>query len=370
MAAEQAASTSAKESDPIRPALIVDAQTLMGQHAFLQHLFVGFAAESCKAALVCPPEFDTSLMPAGPVEIITHPAFRTVLLWPENLRKLLVALEKFKPTILHCLSWKKTNLTKRLAEMLDLPYVMTLNALPKHTTRYRISSRRCSAIIAPARSVATDVEKNYPSLAARVKRINMGTFVEDTCACFSRPGQTASMVVMHQLRHAEELKPLLNSLRHLVIDGYELAVVIIGTARAEGQVRRLLRDMGLSQIVNIVGGVQQLRPVFKGADIFIQPRPVQVFNGNLIEAMSVGMAVAGCLGGVDDLLVEDQTAVIFDPDDELSIYAALQKLLDKREFARQIALAGQLQIRRDYSVSKMVSAFLKTYRNAGQQFRR
>ena len=94
------------------------------------------------------------------------------------------------------------------------------------------------------------------------------------------------------------------------------------------------------------------------------------FNGNLVEAMSVGMAVAACREGVDDMLVEGETAVIFDADDELSIYAALQRLLDKRELARRIAMNGQLQIRRNHSVSKMVSAFINTYRKAGQWYKK
>ncbi|GAI01811.1 unnamed protein product, partial [marine sediment metagenome] len=53
--------------------------------------------------------------------------------------------------------------------------------------------------------------------------------------------------------------------------------------------------------------------------------------------MSVGSAVAGCKGGVDDLIIEEETAVVFDPNDEISIRSSLQRLFDSRELARQIA---------------------------------
>ncbi len=85
--------------------------------------------------------------------------------------------------------------------------------------------------------------------------------------------------------------------------------------------------------------------------------------------MSVGMAVATARGGIDDLLIEDQTAVFFDPDDELRIYSALQKLFDQHDFARGLALAGQIHLRKHHSVSRMVDALVQTYRNAQQWYK-
>jgi len=82
--------------------------------------------------------------------------------------------------------------------------------------------------------------------------------------------------------------------------------------------------------------------------------------------MSVGSAVAACQGGVDDLIIEGRTAVIFDPNDELSIVGVLQRLLDRRDFARKTAKAAQKYLRQNYTVSKMISATLQTYHQAQQ----
>ncbi|MHC4215295.1 MAG: glycosyltransferase, partial [Planctomycetota bacterium] len=122
--------------------------------------------------------------------------------------------------------------------------------------------------------------------------------------------------------------------------------------------------LGLSQIVTTVGNIQPLRAVFAGADIFINPQPGNRFNQQLLEAMSVGMAVAACSGGVDDLLIDEQTALLFEPDDELSVYSCLQRLIDKREFARQIAMTAQNHLREHHSVSKMVTSIIHSYRAA------
>jgi len=70
------------------------------------------------------------------------------------------------------------------------------------------------------------------------------------------------------------------------------------------------------------------------------------------------------------LIIEDQTAVVFDPDDELSIYGSLQQLFNRREWARQLARGAQEYLRANHTVSNMISSTLRTYRDAEQWYRR
>jgi glycosyltransferase involved in cell wall biosynthesis len=114
-------------------------------------------------------------------------------------------------------------------------------------------------------------------------------------------------------------------------------------------------------VVTLVPRLVPWRPLLASGDIFIQPRPSPAFDPLLLEAMSVGAAVAGCKGGVDDLIIEEQTAVVFDPDDELSIMRTLRRLLDRREFARQIARSAQHYLRQNHTVSGMIAAVLRIY---------
>jgi glycosyltransferase involved in cell wall biosynthesis len=101
-------------------------------------------------------------------------------------------------------------------------------------------------------------------------------------------------------------------------------------------------------------------------DIFVQPQPLRTFSVFLLEAMAVGTAVAACWGGVDDLIIPNETAVVFEPDSEPSIRQALRQLLDEHDFARRLATTAQEHIRANYSVNAMVSATLKTYLEAQQ----
>ena len=111
------------------------------------------------------------------------------------------------------------------------------------------------------------------------------------------------------------------------------------------------------------------RSVVAAGDIFVQPQPLRVFSAFLLEAMAVGTAVAACWGGVDDLIIPNQTAVVFEPDNEPSIRQALKQLLDDRDCARRLAATAQEHIRARYSVSEMISATLTTYLAVQQQLK-
>jgi glycosyltransferase involved in cell wall biosynthesis len=348
----------------LRVVLIASEHTIREYPMFLQHLLVGLADESIPAAFICPPVFNPASIFTGAAEVISHPAFGLPLMDHINTRLLVERLEKFEPTIIHCLCESKASLARKLAHRLDLPYVLAVNSLQKRWRRLSISSKYCEKIVVPAKSLADNMASYHPRFAERVAQINMGTFVAEDLGCFSDTSGIATIVIDDSLKRANDIENLLSVIRHLLIDGYEFMAVIVGGGRAERQLWKLLDALGLLKIVTIVPGQLPWRSVLAAADIFIQPQPNYAFNAVLLQAMSVGAAVAGCTGGVDDLIIEGQTAVVFDPNDEMSIMRALQPLLDRREMARQIARNAQQYLKENHSVSKIISATLKVYYEA------
>ena len=350
----------------LRLALIASEHTVSEYSIFLEHLLVGLADESIPVALVCPPGRDMDSLFTGAAEIISHPVFELPLTEHLNRRLLIERLAKFKPAVLHCLCESRAVLTRRLTRRLDLPYVLTVNSLARHLVRFSVSSRHCAKIITPTKSIAADIAGAYPRFAERIEQINIGTFVTEGNRCFSKRSLSPTIVMAHPLDNADNFENLFSAVRHLMLNGYEFMMVVTGGGRAEGQLRKLLAALGLLQTVTIVPRLRPWRSVLAAGDIFIQPHPSSTFNPLLLEAMSIGSVVAACKGGVDDLIIEDKTAVVFDPNDELSIVGALQRLLDRRDFARKTAKAAQQYLKDNHTVSKMISATLQTYHEAQQ----
>jgi glycosyltransferase involved in cell wall biosynthesis len=324
-------------------------------------LLVGLADESIPVALICPPDFNPGTVFTGITEVIKYPVFDFPLVERLNIRLLTERLSKFEPTVLHCLCESRTSLTRKLAHLLDLPYLLRVNTLQKRWSHLSISASHCRRIIVPTRSIAENMSHIHPRFADRIEQINTGTFVAETSMCFSDSTRLTTMVITDLFVRTDEFENLFNVFKHLLIDGYEFMVVIAGGDRTDRYLWKLLDALGLLKIVSIVPRRLPWRSILSAGDIFIRVRPSYAFDSMLLQAMSIGTVVAGCKGGVDDLIIEDQTAAVFDPNDETSIMRTVQRLLDRRELARQIAENAQQYLRENHSVSKMISATLEVY---------
>ena len=345
----------------LRVALIASEHTICEYSVFLERLLIGLADESIPVVLICPQGFNPGTVFTGIAEVINYPIIDLPLMGRLNIRLLIESLAKFEPTILHCLCESEAPLTRHLARRLDLPYVLMVNSLQNKWRHLSVSSKNCAKIIVPSQSIAANMAIVHPRFAGLIEQINIGTFTSKESGCFSDPSRLATMVMTDPLDKADDFENLFGVIRRLMIDSYEFMTVIVGGGRAERQLWKLLSALGLLQIVSIVPRHMPWRSVLAAGDIFIRPKPNYAFDPVLLEAMSMGAAVAGCTGGVDDLIIEDRTAVVFDPNDEISIMRTLKRLLDRREFARQIAGNAQKYLKENHSVSEMISATLRIY---------
>lgn len=350
-----------------RPVVLLEGDTLRAKPTFVEHLLVGLSSEGCRPAVVCGGECNLDLVSPGGIEAFRCRTLRPYLLRRRTAGRIVQWLERFKPTVLHALSPYGEPMTRMLADRLGVPFIFDLDCLVRPPGGRRVFSRPCAGVVVSAHTVASYLCDRYPWAAEHIHQINPGAFVEESCACFCRQSEIASIVLADRLDRVERFEPFLAAIKHLVIDGFPLAVVIVGAGRAEARIRRLVGELGLGQVVSIAAPVSPLRAVFAGADIFVRAQPAMCFESCLLEAMSVGTAVAGCRGGVDDLLVEGRTALTFEGADELAIYSCLGQLLTKRDFARRLAVNAQLQVRRDYSPGRMVAAYVELYERAARE---
>ncbi len=354
----------------LRAAIVVSRQIIADYAMPLRHLLAGLADESVPVAVVCPPECDVgAIIPPG-VQLIRHPAVDLPLMKYHNRNILLEQLQARQVNIIHCLCENGAALVRWVSRHLAIPYVLSVDSLPLRWSRLSMSSRRCAGVIVPAKSIADAFAKAHPRFADRIEQINPGIFVDDATVCFDNPDRISGIVVAHQLNSVACLEPILGALRHLAVDGREFVVVLFGAGGAERQVWKRLSELGMLQTVTIVPRADMPHSVLKAADVFVMPRPQSAFNPLLLEAMSIGAAVAGCRGGVDDLVIDGKTAVTFDPDDELSIYNCLRGLFDKKEQTRQLAKSAQQYVRENHKVSRMFSATLRVYADSVEWFKR
>ncbi|MBN2020074.1 MAG: glycosyltransferase family 4 protein [Sedimentisphaerales bacterium] len=366
--ADKQMTTESEAKAPKQPkvALIATRRIVTNYSLYLKHLLAGLADESVPALLVCPPGLDVDSIVPPAVEVVRHPAIDIPFLERHNRNLLLNRLAGFRPDLLHCLCETNAALVRWLARRLDLNYILNINSIIPRFQYIPISTARCAAVIAPARTIAEHLAVAHPKLSDRIRQINIGTFVANATACFSHTDRLPGIVVAYPPDDHSEIDNLFKSFHRLAIENYEFMVALVGAGRDEKQLRKKLRATGLLRIVTLVPRLPGFESAMSAADIFIVPRPSQSFNSLLLSAMSAGSAVAACKGGVDDPIMENKTAMTFNPDDQLSIYNCLRRLFDSRELSRQVAADAQDHLRSNYLVSVMVSSTLALYRQAAR----
>ena len=364
--AENGFSNGAENGVISRPVLLADAEVYGNYAVCLRRILVGLADSGYSAAVVCTGDIETVMLDCPMVEKIEYPALRLGIFNATNRRILLERLKRFKPTVIHTFWPGQTDLAAFLSESLEIPFVITFHGRAKRWSSRRKVFQRAERLMAPSETLVNYLAASLPPMRGRIAHVPIGSFVEESCACFQRSDRPASLIAAHPLEDSRLFEPLLGAVRHLALDGFELMLVLMGSGKAEPAIRRQIRSLGLTPAVTIVPPMRPLRTVLAGADLFLHLKDRGLFNAQLLEAMGVGLAVAGATDPTSGLLTDGQTAALWDGTDELSISCSLKRLLSQRETTRRLALNAQAFLQRQCGVSCMVENVLAAYTAAQQ----
>lgn len=134
----------------------------------------------------------------------------------------------------------------------------------------------------------------------------------------------------------------------------DLVLLMVGGGKEEQAWRDLAETLGVADRVVWAGrcGPLEVGAYYKAADLFVtvsKTRPdddsYETFGLVYAEANLCGTAVIGGRdGGVPDAVVEGETGLLVDAEDEAGIYAALERLLGDDALREQMARAGRERV--------------------------
>ncbi len=329
--------TSAHDN-PIRPMILMAQETCKRDHAFVRHLLQGLAYQDVPAFWVAcnfSGRFDPALEELAPG--VSFPEIDLPLMQPLNVRRLLMYLEPFGPSLLHCLGEDVLPLAYTLAASLEVNVLVNVNRLQTRRNQLTISNRRCRVLTAPCASIRVSIERWHQRYADRVQEvtpwIERSTPRRNGFAC----GKIPSLIVAADHASRRELYFWLSCFQALQREGLTFIVAMLVESDQETHIRTWLHELGLDEIVTLLSEDHVWHDVVAAGDAFIVPAPMERYDPRLLEAMSRGLTVIACPGGLDDWLVQDQTAWLVHAGNKPECLAALQRLLEHPDQARALA---------------------------------
>lgn len=139
-------------------------------------------------------------------------------------------------------------------------------------------------------------------------------------------------------------------------------VAIAGRGEAAEALAACARERGLTNRVHLLGLRSDVAAVLAAADIFVLPSLSEGLPLALLEAMFAGRAiVASEVGDVGVALANGEAGVLVEPGSTAALAAALDRLLNDPDRARDLGERAARRAAAEYDVSRMVRRYVGVY---------
>ncbi len=213
-----------------------------------------------------------------------------------------------------------------------------------------LAARRSDRIITVSSSTRDDVERLLRVSPRKVDVVPQGLGTGPTAAPLPgselrarlRAGRRQIVLCVSAKRPHKNLARLIGAIARIPADRRPL-LVLPGYATAhEAELRRHSAELDVANDVRFLGWVDpsELEALYAAADCFVFPSLLEGFGLPVLEAMSRGVPVA-CSGRGSLSEVVGDAALLFDPESEAEIAAAIERLLSDPARARRQREAGR-----------------------------
>jgi glycosyltransferase involved in cell wall biosynthesis len=140
-------------------------------------------------------------------------------------------------------------------------------------------------------------------------------------------------------------------------------LIIVGDGPEREKLEAGARSMGLDGRVHFAGQMSNVRPYYAAADLLVLPSHSEGSPYVLLEAMAARLAiVATAVGGVPEMVADEESALLVPPRDAEQMAAAIARVLTDAELARKLTSNASALIATRYSPETYVRSLVGIYR--------
>jgi glycosyltransferase involved in cell wall biosynthesis/GT2 family glycosyltransferase len=174
---------------------------------------------------------------------------------------------------------------------------------------------------------------------------------------------TARVGFVGRLERIKGVEYFLLAAAILAADHPDVRFVVAGKGSREGELRALAADLGISGRIEFLGHVDSVPSLLAVLDVVVVPSLSEASGLTAMEALGLGVpVVATRVGGLPEIVVDEETGLLVAPGDEVALARAVARLLDDHALARTLAEAGARRVEERFALARMVDGYLRLYR--------
>jgi len=130
-------------------------------------------------------------------------------------------------------------------------------------------------------------------------------------------------------------------------------LLIIGEGKEEKSLKKLIKNLGLTEKINIINHVSDLRPFYKACDIFVLPscQKNEAFGLVQIEAMAYGKAIINTdiKSAVKEVSLNNVSGYTVKAKSAQALVEAIDKIIINRELQNRFGQAARIRVEKIFN---------------------
>jgi glycosyltransferase involved in cell wall biosynthesis len=160
----------------------------------------------------------------------------------------------------------------------------------------------------------------------------------------------------------KDVPTLLTGFTHLLERCPRARLVIVGDGVLRQSLERTARDLRIESSVHFAGWQRDLRSVYGAMDVVALTSRNEGTPVALIEALAAGIpVVATAVGGVPDVVRDNQTGLLVSPGEPMSLANALYRVASDDELRRRLGANGREDMARRFRSERLVADIAAEY---------
>ncbi len=144
----------------------------------------------------------------------------------------------------------------------------------------------------------------------------------------------------------------------------DASLILVGKGSQDAKIKSLIGELALGESAFHLGYMEDIRPPLCSLDVFVHPavRPEGVPQ-TLLQAMATEIPVVSTdVGGVSEVAIDGETALVVPSDDPESLSSAIGKMILDGDISKKISSASREMVQASYSQKVTLSQMAEIYR--------
>jgi glycosyltransferase involved in cell wall biosynthesis len=292
---------------------------------------------------------------------------------PIVFRRMVAWAREQEVALIHGLSAHTAPVCAKLAQALNLPYIITVHHFQKRGSLHL--DKNCRAVIAVSESLRENLVNDAHIAKELVRLIPAGIRIPKELrprpAAYQQDeeGSVPLVSTFGKLVPRKDVKTFLQAAKIIVERfGANCSFVVSGDGPEETYLRKLARELKIDKQVTFCHGTAANDELLRDTDVYVQCSKTEGFGTMALQAMAHGVpVVATSTGGLLSLVKDGETGFLVPVSDHEALAARVLNLLTDHELAHRFGENARQVAATDYDLDHMMTDTINLYKEATSQ---